>query len=527
MRWLARLGLLVVAVAGLVALVWWMAPHAGPTAIRSGLQAAAEEWARAQLQRIGSHFLGPEVRIERFEYTWPATATLHGFQVVQDDVAIIEAAAVEVRFTEAPRAGAPVVIEAVTARDPVVRLIRQPDGSLLGFSGFVKTTSGQVEADGGSTKPSDVFAIRRIGVTGGAFRYETSDLSAMILDGLDFDLRCAPQADPGWYGLTLELARPPVVAGAAEGQFSIDTAELVLRKSSLGVSLSPEQYDVLPPPLQALMREHAVVGTLAMTAAGEIPLASPDATSLDVTLALDDASMAFGEYVLPVDDLRVSSSLRDGKVELDPLSATVFGGEAEVFGWIDVVTDGAPIELAFTGRNMRLEDSLRPAAGQPPKYSGRATVDGTLTCQLRELPASLDGNGTIAVDEASLVGTALVGALVQSMLLPIGGQDPTPSDRGSCTFALTDDRVRAEDIELEGGDRAARGSGWIGYDGRIQFQFKAGRRGPVRKLFGPVGDAVGVVADNLVTYDVGGAVGAPEVRLRPLGIGAGKSPNGS
>ena len=96
-----------------------------------------------------------------------------------------------------PVRGKPIVIDRVELNEPVVRVVVRDDGSLAGFTDFVHPSSGHKHADGGSTRPSDFLAIRKVTVRNGAFRWKTADDVVMEFDELEFDLSGRPDDEPG------------------------------------------------------------------------------------------------------------------------------------------------------------------------------------------------------------------------------------------------------------------------------------------------------------------------------------------
>ncbi|MHC4422248.1 MAG: hypothetical protein ACYS1E_16845, partial [Planctomycetota bacterium] len=217
--------LLVLSVASAATWLAWLS--FGRDLVHGGI-ARLEQWCGGQLQAIANDHLGPELSFGTLDYTYPRTVTLAPVRLTAEGQAIIEADSIRIDFAEVPRVGRPVVIEAAVFDRPVVRLIEQADGSLLGFSDFVKTDGGRDLADGGSTRLSDVLAIAKLQVTGGAVSYEPSDGPPMRLRPLTFELdhERSAAAEAGWYGFDARLALDPVVRLDIDAQLNLDTAEL-------------------------------------------------------------------------------------------------------------------------------------------------------------------------------------------------------------------------------------------------------------------------------------------------------------
>jgi len=294
--------------------------------------ALVERWCGRQLQAIANDHLGPTLSFDTLDYTYPRTVTLTPVRLTADGVTIIEADSIRIDFAEVPGVGRPVVIEAAVFDRPVVRLIEQADGSLLGFADFVKSGGGQDLPDGGSTRLSDVLDITKLQVTDGALSYEPLDGPPMRLRPLTFELDHQPHpagdaaAEAGWYAFNAELALDPVVRLELDARLNLDTAVLDMASVVLNTSLTADQYEVFAPEIQGFLRQYGIVGDLHWTLSGQVPLRDTARSAIETHLRLTDASVSFGEYVLPTESMQLSARLSEGLLDVHDGSIRSLGG---------------------------------------------------------------------------------------------------------------------------------------------------------------------------------------------------------
>ena len=507
----------------LLAVVAWQVLRRTAIIVAAPGSGAIEQWCGSQLVAIANAHLGPQLSFETLDYQFPATVLLSSVALTAGELAIVEAESIQVEFAEVPKVGRPIVIEAIVLRRPVVRLVRKPGGGLEGFSGLVKPSGGASGADGGSTRPSDVFAIRAIRVIDGAVQYENPGRPPMRLDNLTFTLVGEPDAgDPGWYRFDARVGRPSVLDLDVDARLNIDTAQLELSQVTARLSVAPSQYQVLPPELQLILRRHEVAGTLAVHLTGMLPLRDPADADLEAQVRVTDARITFGDYVLPVKSMVADLRLADRELRFDPMMIAAFRGTVELAGRIGLHGD-YPAQVALKGQDLHLEDALRPSGDGPPRFAGRIDAEGTVAGSLAALDRTVQGGGDVSVDKGRLVGTALIGALLRALQVrPTGNVGG--NDRGTAHLELFGDRVRMTNLKLVSGEIAIRGDGDVFYDGRLDLRLNAGYLERLETVLGPIGDFIGLLTDRLVSYHVTGTLRDPKVGVRPLSFGVDESP---
>lgn len=491
----------------------WVLYKAGPSRLFRGMLGGLEQWCGAQLLAIANDHLGPELHWQRIAWAPPRSVEITGLTMIAGDLTIIEAESVRVDFARVPRRGEPIVIEAVSLVKPVLRLVETAEGSLAGFSGFVKGGGGQVRADGGSTRLSDVLAIRTIAVADGGLEYRTSDGRAMVLRPLDFDLdHVTPAAGEarGQYAFAAALDLEPVAALDVRCRLDLDSLVLDFERLLVKTELSPGGYGVFPPQVQQYLAQHDIRGRLEARASGTVNPSELGATSIAFEIDLEGGSFAFGEYVLPVRSLQARGGLAGGRLEVASAGIAAFGGAAEATGWLELRGERR-WHADARGSGLRLEQALREP-GDDPKISGNGAFTVTAGGSTADLAGTFGGSGDIEVSEGRLQSVQIFGDLFKVV-------NARGRDRATTKFRLTPDRVEFSDAFARGTAIGVRGGGNLYYDGRLDMQVRAG---PVERLDGILagaGKLISTVTGGLVSYRVAGTVDDPRVSVVTLGIG--------
>jgi hypothetical protein len=516
---LRKLGFTLLALTVISTAGWLLWLGFGRGAVRAGM-ARVEQWCGRQLQSIANDHLGPTLSFDTLDYSYPRTVTLAPVRLTAEGVSIIEADSIRIDFAEVPRVGRPVVIEAARFERPVVRLIEQADGSLLGFSGFVKTDGGRALPDGGSTRLSDVLAIARLQVNGGAVSYEQEGRPPMRLRPLTFEMRHKrpaagdAAAEPGWYGFAAQLALDPVVRLEVDSRLNLDTAVLDVASAVLATSLTPDRYEVFTAEIQDVLRRYEITGDLEWALSGQVPLRDTAKSTAETQLSLTGAFISFGEYVLPMKSIEASATLSEGLLDVREVAIESLGGTAQVTFQLRLDgPDSGTFEAQGGGQNLRLERALRYPEEDKAKFRGNTTFHVETHGSFDDLAGSFGGSGDVLIQEGHL---ALVDLF--SDLQGLAGRRGD-HDSGSADFELTPDRVRWSDVKVSSPVIGIAGGGDLFYDGRLDCQFNVGPLQAREGVLGAIGNAVGVVTDRLVKYDVTGTVDEPEVAVRPLGVG--------
>ena len=154
---------------------------------------------------------------------------------------------------------------------------------------------------------------------------------------------------------------------------------------------------------------------------------------------------------------RIAATLRaDGnQVSIEPLSFSVFRGRQN--GWLDV-SFGERLEMrvGLSVSNIDVAE-LAALAGASGAITGRLEGSarfGAAAPDLATALGSLRGAGEVVIENGTMRGLDLVGTVVRflgraPLAKPAGG---TPFDRIAGNFALSDGRVRSDDLTLHSTD---------------------------------------------------------------------------
>ena len=486
---------------------------AGPVGLFREGSSPIERWCGDQVKLIAADLLGPELAFDDFDYEFPGTLTLRNIRFTDNDVVCLEASSMRLILRDVPTRGKPIVIDAIELTRPVVRLVVRDDGTLVGFTDFVKPSAGRIHDNGGSSRPSEFLAIRKMSIRDGSFRWTAANGTMMELDELGFDLNGRPDDDPGWYTLSSSLTRAGILKYTMAGRFQIGKFVLDLSALSLDLTLDETTQKNLPPSLQSLLARYEVQGRLAITGKATVPIPDPTVAKFDLKLALTNAHLASGRVQVPLDRLTMDLALSDQCLTIDTIRADVFGGHIEAVASIDFAEQWAS-ELSLTGHELLLERALKETADIDSHMAGSVTLDGSASAPLQLFPESLDGSGQVTMKDGRLWGTPIYRGLMNRV-----GLTSTTKDSGSLDFALQPDRVELTKVRLLGDSEAVRGDGELFFDNRINFRFNAGRLEHVMDSMGIFGSVFQLATDRVVAYQVSGTWSDPIFSVRPFRLG--------
>jgi hypothetical protein len=298
---------------------------------------------------------------------------------VDGDVTFVSASTLTITLAEIPSVGKPVVIETAELVEPSIRFIQRAEGGMVGFSDFIAATEGERADDGGSTKLSDVFAIRRLAIVDGALEYDTGSDEVMLLDELTFDLNSTPDQQKGVYAIDATLDRAPLFDLSVQGDLDVDSAHLDLADLTLNIALHQDTDDVLPPQAQEIVRTYGLRGETSVSVSGEIPFEDYTTAALDGRVSLVDGFAKIGNYRVRVQSLDIDGTFRDGRWVLDPFVLNAFDGVVE--GRIEVSPRPERVaSLSADLRSLRIEQGL--ASQLADEHAVTGDLSGTVSASL-------------------------------------------------------------------------------------------------------------------------------------------------
>jgi hypothetical protein len=507
----------VIALAVILAVLWLIKPVRKVAMSIAALGAdAIEAWCGEQAEALANGVLRPQLRFAGLDYRAPATVAFMNVELVDDGVPFLTAREARVTFAEAPKAGQPLIIQAVELEDSTLLLRILADGVLLGFDDFFDTSADLETATGEAGAPlSTSLAIRRIRIINGAIAYELADGTAMLLDEINVDMNCDPETDPGWYAVNLDMSRRDLVTLKTRSRLNIDDVLLEIEDSTFEIALGPERYEALPPQLQALVREQEVRGHLTLRTQGTLPLTKPIMGDLRIEGRLKDASASFDEYIVPAESIDLRVHLQHEEIWIEQLAYAGLGGMIELDGVMRPQRNWG-FEVNLRAHGVRMEQLFRPVEGEEPKYAGRIDLEGVVRGVLSDLRNQLRGAGDGTVEEGRLVNFPMMSVLVGA----VGGEMWGQKDHLKTHLELYADRVEYSDLEVVSAAIGARGKGTQFFDGRWQYTVNARPLVRAEASLGPIGNLFGKITDNLVKYEITGQGDESSFAVKPFGIGA-------
>lgn len=474
-----------------------------------------EAWCSKQLLAIANDHLNPTLHFDRLVYTFPQTVTLTKVTLTENNVVVIGADSITIEFAGKPETGEPLVFQSVEFQSPMVRLIKQADGTLLGITDLVKSDdAGSVKADGGSTRLSDVLRIRTIRVVSGGLSYEPRAKPRMVLQPLNFELeRASPAtggpAASGWYAFEASLTLDPVAELDTIARLNLDNGDLDISALTLDMSLTKPSYQVFPPEIQQFLVTHEIVGTMHSSVNGLIGLGDMSKTSLSFQVTLTDARTVINGYEIPIETLELEATYSQRVLDFPKITGEAFHGQMELSARIDYSQAGV-FEVHLDGRDLKLEDVMHYEGRPSSDYTGDVTINVTASGKLDDLAGTLTGEGTAKV----VNGRIVLVDLFRSELKKKGDRKHT--DSADLTFELKGDRIHFSKGVILGDLIGIRGKGDQYYDGRLNFIVNTG---PVERLTGPLSGIVHSVAGAFVKYQVTGTLDDVKIRVLPFGLG--------
>ena len=491
--------------------------------VLGGGKAGAEAWVAKQLMAIADDHLNPTLKFSKLLYTFPKTVTLSEVSLTDHDVSIITADSITIEFARLPAKGRPVVLQTVEFDTPVVRLIEQSDGSLQGLTDLVKSSGGQAEDDGGSTRLSDVLAITLIRIANGKLSYEPQGKPPMVLDPLTFDMNHTPPKtaaaegqsfESGWYGYEASMTLEPVVKLVNKARLNLDNGDLDIESLTLDMSLDEKRYQVFTPDIQGFLKEHGIVGKLHGVMSGLVSFDNLSKTSLTWHVNLTGASATVKGHTIPVQSMDMDGSYKEMVLDFPKIDANAFSGHLDAKARFDYASAGRPFTVSLDGKDMRLEDVMHYDGESDADFKGDTAITATVSGDMSNLRQTLTGTGHIDITKARLAMVEFFGKALNK----IGGD--TYSDQAHLDFEIHGDRVHFTREIFLGTVIGIKGKGDTYYDGRLNHVVTAG---PVERLTGdlkgPIGFVVETLSGAVVKYQMTGTLEDPKLRVLPLGLG--------
>lgn len=265
-------------------------------AIVLGVHAYISHRIAGQLRSIVRSEFGADLRAKRISWRpWYGVA-IHEPIVVRRDAGaaheLFRAEAVDIRLAGMPDEGAPVVIESVHMRRPVLRLAFGPKPPAPQPPAPAPAAPVAATPATPAPPPKPPPQIRWMHIEDGALVVpDVTGGAPELLAGITLDLRAPPDGGPlHGVSITIDQAGTKLAAQAAA-----DLGARVLHVSSLSlqVRLEPTASAFPMPALfEPIVRKHRLAGAISLSGSGTVPLREPAASTFRGTIDLRDGAIA-------------------------------------------------------------------------------------------------------------------------------------------------------------------------------------------------------------------------------------------
>jgi len=299
---------------------------------------------------------------------------------------------------------------------------------------------------------------------------------------------------------------------------NIDTFTLDLDSFGAALRLNDEGLAALPPQLQSLLRQYDARGTIDVNGGGVIPLRDFEGGDFHAEISSSGVNVGVGQGRLPIERALIGADLREGSIILNPIDVSTLGGSLTGQGRIDLNRDFRPTDIRWKIQNVSLQQALRApqeGAADEPTLAGNVASEGRASLELHNMPASIDGRGTLTITDGRLVRIPVIQGMINAADALSSAEGL--NDKLLVDFLLRPDGVRIESFELIDPTIAARGSGMIYYDGRLEMSANGGPLEGMQASLGALGDLLGQITDQLVKYKIRGTFDEPTVSVVPFG----------
>ncbi len=384
------------ALIGIGGFVWWTISGKGGSDL--------EQWIGAKIVGVLESYVTPRIEFETLDYQAPRTVVIEGLRLTRGDQPMIAVQRALLELAEIPRVGEAIQITRIELDQPDVRFVQRAEGGFVGWSEFLRP--GVVENPESvpeGRKFSDVLRMRHVAIRDGAVLFDAGEGESMVLRGIELSLDTPPDPEqPGLYKLAGLLKRDRLFELSIDGSVDVDERVLGLSPVTIAASLAEPQYELFPPNVQALLREHEIQGALDLRLEGSVPIDQIEQTQLRAAVDLRDGRFRWERTLLPFERVDLDAELAQGALDV-ALDADVLGGRLEASAqgglWREAA-DGVSWRVAYE------------AAGQGGEPLVSITASGSLNGEAQVVEvASLDVAAAISEADYARLPEQIASAL--------------------------------------------------------------------------------------------------------------------
>lgn len=442
---------------------------------------------------------------------------------VRDDPAFsagpfVSLASLDVGVKWRPLLSRRVEIEKITLRDPVITVIKNPEG-VLNTSTLGKKGSPKPQAPSSSSPSPTVegplsiltlLAFDQVSLTRGKLVYR--DLSA---------------TKPTEYTVQqLELLLKSVGLGQTASLYLAAVMQPLNLPIKLDGTLGPlkEKLDIQNINL-LIMLGKTILDIKGNAGGGGIKL---EIRSPVVSTASLPGASAFKKPI-EAKDLQIVMEAKDSRIRLSNFSFNLFDGQLTMQGGVTAGSGSPPFDGKLQVRGLPLKPVME-AVG-----TGKVTVSGTAAAELSlqgrgfsmpDLTNALEGNGRLVVKDGKIEGVDLIKE-VYALLKMVGVKhditNATTFSTIESSVAIKHGIITVERLQMDGQDFQATATGTIGFNQKLKLMAKLSLS---QELSRQIGNSASVAKSTTignritVPIHITGTLSAPAFALDPKAMGA-------
>jgi len=189
----------------------------------------------------------------------------------------------------------------------------------------------------------------------------------------------------------------------------------------------------------------------------------------------------------------------NNSLQINDFDADFYGGKLQGRAVFTFSKDNPTYDFIFSADRVDVQPLLSAAHNHPSKVTGVLAGSAQIDGQGADL-AALKGRGELQVTDGLLWEAPLFGILSRVL-------GNTKATSAKATFAIADQAVKTDDLQIAAGAFTASSHGQLGFDGRLDFRVEA----QFLRAWPAIG-WVSPIIGKLLEYKVGGTMDAPTYR---------------
>jgi hypothetical protein len=238
------------------------------------------------------------------------TAESLGLESADLTLLAVEKAAVD--LASLPRAGQPIQLDRVVVDHPQFRFVRSEGGEIAGWSHLMA---------GPSSTSSREISLKQLQVTRAAALWQAPGQAPISVQDVNVNASAIPE-EGGIYALKGQLTREKLLELAWEGRLDPKTMVLDLAGARLSGHIDRGDYAALPDAMRSTLESYGLLGQVAASWKGRIPLKQPSGAAGELKVDVRDGRAVYQGVTIELARLQGGGKLPDGQllVSVDDLA---------------------------------------------------------------------------------------------------------------------------------------------------------------------------------------------------------------